>query len=126
MVAEISAHKYSKISPYVIPGLKIKYNDIFNQPEKAKNILFSICEYFKVDLEDVVGKSRLDEYITPRFWAIWFIRANTNLSLKQIGRMMGNRDHTSVIHALKHIKGQLSLKHNNIIKDQYEILVQII
>jgi chromosomal replication initiator protein len=122
----ISDSQVVQISPYVIPGLKFQNMPCLDQEYKAKAIINKIAEYFNVSTEMIVSRSRKNIYITPRFWCAWFIRCNTNLSLKATGEILGGRDHTSILAAIKVIKGQLYLKHDNEFKDQYHLLIQLI
>jgi chromosomal replication initiator protein len=38
---------------------------------------------------------------------MYLIRAQTNLSLNDIGREFGNRDHTTVLHAIKRVEERM-------------------
>jgi hypothetical protein len=44
----------------------------------------------------------------------------TNLSLSKIGKHFGNRDHSTVLHAIKRIKERIEKEPE--IKDEYELL----
>ena|SRR5690606_36410100 len=68
-------------------------------PTEIKN---AVSEYSGVSIEDMEGKSRKRKIINARFPAIHFIKklVKPELSLKEIGKEFGGRDHSSVIHAL--------------------------
>jgi chromosomal replication initiator protein len=117
---------YSKLSPYVIPGLKFSSMPTLDQEYKAQAILSKISEHFNISVQDIVSPLRKRNIVVARYWAIWFIRSYTDLSLKHIGRLLGNRDHTSILAATQKVYDQIKAKHCNLFKDQYEILKLII
>lgn len=58
---------------------------------------------FAVKADELHGDHRQRVYMDMRFAAIWCCRKYTPASLKRIGRMF-NRDHSTVIHALKKVQ----------------------
>ena len=117
---------YSKLSPYVIPGLKFSSMPTLDQEYKAKAIINKVAETLNIPVDSIVNRGRKRDVVAARFWCMWFVRCNTTLSLKQTGALFSDKDHTSVIHGLQTIMGQLKGKHPNLFKDQYEILKLII
>lgn len=61
----------------------------------------SVCEFFKVTLDDLKGKSRKKELVIPRQVGIYLAKNYTTLSLKTIGLYFGGRDHSTVIHSIE-------------------------
>lgn len=57
-----------------------------------------------VDLEDIHGPLRNREYSRPRQIAFYVAREVTRHSYPQIGRSIGKRDHTTVMHGVRNIK----------------------
>lgn len=62
-----------------------------------------VAEYHGIREELMVGKSRYIEYLLPRQIAMYLARQLTDLSLPNIGRYLGGRDHTTVMHAVSKI-----------------------
>ena len=58
-----------------------------------------VAEYHGIREEVMVGRSRHIEYLLPRQIAMYLARQLTDLSLPNIGRYLGGRDHTTVMHA---------------------------
>jgi chromosomal replication initiator protein len=52
--------------------------------------------------------------------AIFIAHEMTNLSLSKIGKHFGNRDHSTVLHAIKRIKERIEKEPE--IKDDYEFI----
>ncbi|HVE73977.1 MAG TPA: chromosomal replication initiator protein DnaA [Mycobacteriales bacterium] len=71
-------------------------------------IMAATAEYFGLTLEDLCGSSRSRALVTARQIAMYLCRELTELSLPKIGQMFGGRDHTTVIHADRKIRGQMA------------------
>lgn len=67
-------------------------------------VLNTICSYYKISKKDLIGKSRKKEFITARHMAIWLIKKINNLSYVEIGNLFNNRDHSTIISAIKNIE----------------------
>jgi chromosomal replication initiator protein len=71
-------------------------------------IMAATAGYFGLTLEDLCGSSRSRVLVTGRQIAMYLCRELTDLSLPKIGQMFGGRDHTTVIHADRKIRGQMA------------------
>ena len=69
-------------------------------PERIAN---AVSEYYGVDLEQLKGQKRDRAIVTPRQIAMYLMRAETDVSLLRIGQELGNRDHSTVLHACEKI-----------------------
>jgi chromosomal replication initiator protein len=65
------------------------------------------AQYYSVTLEDLCGTSRTRVLVTARQIAMYLCRELTDLSLPQIGRTFGGKDHTTVMHACRKITAQM-------------------
>ena len=79
--------------------------DIFNQTrvitvDKIQNI---VSNYFNIPLSDMLSQRRSRPLARPRQIAMYLAKKMTTRSLPEIGRRFANRDHTTVIHAVKTI-----------------------
>lgn len=63
---------------------------------------------YKVNLDQMIGKSRTKEVAEARMAAMYFAREYTNLSLKTIGLYFGGRDHSTVVHACKWVESKIA------------------
>lgn len=66
-----------------------------------------VCEYFKLDIEDLKGKKRSKEINYPRQIAIYLCRVMTNESFPKMGTYFGGRDHSTIISAYQKIEKDL-------------------
>jgi chromosomal replication initiator protein len=58
----------------------------------------AVAGYYGLDLEELCGSSRRREVARPRQIAMYLMREETESSFSQIGKALGGRDHTTVIH----------------------------
>jgi len=71
------------------------------EPEQLtpERIVTTVAERFGVKVDALCGQRRTQSVTLPRQVAMYLIRTLTDLSLVEIGRVFGKRDHTTVIHA---------------------------
>ena len=63
-----------------------------------------VAEYFHISPTSMADQSRLRAVARPRQVAMFLARKLTPNSLPDIGRRFGNRDHTTVIHAVRQVE----------------------
>ncbi len=79
--------------------------DVFNQSkiitvDKIQNV---VSNYFNIPLSEMLSQRRSRPLARPRQIAMYLAKKLTTRSLPEIGRRFANRDHTTVIHAVKTI-----------------------
>ena len=79
--------------------------DVFSQikvitVDKIQNV---VSNYFNIPLSDMLSQRRSRPLARPRQIAMYLAKKMTTRSLPEIGRRFANRDHTTVIHAVKTI-----------------------
>ena len=79
--------------------------DVFNQAkiitvDKIQNI---VANFFNIPLAEMLSQRRSRPLARPRQIAMYLAKKMTTRSLPEIGRRFANRDHTTVIHAVKTI-----------------------
>jgi chromosomal replication initiator protein len=78
-----------------------------NRVVDSAEIISAVCKYFSIAREDLLGKNRKKELSCPRQIAIFLIREQTNKSLPEIGKIMGGKDHTTIMYADRKIQDLL-------------------
>ncbi len=73
------------------------------------DIITAVCQHYGVKQRDVFSKSRKQNIVQVRQVAMYLCHKYTNMSYKQIGRRIGNRDHSTVVHACNQISRRLSV-----------------
>jgi chromosomal replication initiator protein len=72
------------------------------------DVVEAVLQYFKVELRDLRGKSRSRDIALPRQVAMYLLREETDASLVEIGKELGDRDHTTVLHGVRKIEEALT------------------
>jgi len=70
----------------------------------ARKILMEVAEKHKMPVGAFRSKSRTVPFINLRHEACYRLSMELGFSLMQIGRLMGNRDHTTVLNAIRRHK----------------------
>ena len=79
--------------------------DVFNQQtvvtvDRIQNV---VCNFYGISLNEMLSQRRSRPLARPRQLAMFLSKKLTSRSLPEIGRRFANRDHTTVIHAVKTI-----------------------
>ena len=79
--------------------------DVFNQAKiiSVDKIQNTVSNFFNIPLAEMLSKRRSRPLARPRQIAMYLAKKMTSRSLPEIGRRFANRDHTTVIHAVKTI-----------------------
>ncbi|MCR4766154.1 MAG: chromosomal replication initiator protein DnaA [Bacteroidaceae bacterium] len=68
------------------------------------DILETVCKHYGLDIASIHTKSRKHEIVQARQIAMFLAKDYTDFSTARIGKLIGNRDHATVLHAFKTIK----------------------
>jgi chromosomal replication initiator protein len=91
----------SELIAEVVPGIRSQ------QPTSVEEIQQRVAERFGVSRAELVGSSRAATPLRARQVAIFLTRDLTDLSLPQIGRLYGGRDHSTVLNSLRRVEARL-------------------
>ena len=109
---------FSKIntkSPTIYECKRI-LKDFINSNNKSINVEFIqnlVASHFNLNIQELLSPRRSRSLARPRQIAMYLAKQHTTNSLPDIGRKFSNRDHTTVIHAVKKID-ELLKKDNDI------------
>ena len=78
------------------------------KPLTVEYIQKIVCEYFGLKVLDIKAKKRTKEIALPRQIAMYIAKQLTNLSLSDIGKAFGGKDHATVIYAIRQIEERMS------------------
>lgn len=98
--------------------------DIISPDEKKiitpDYIISMVAEHFGVSASDICGNKRNSKIVIPRQIAMYLCREVISTPLKGIGKSLGNRDHTTVMHGIEKIEHELLVDDN--LRNTVEIL----
>jgi chromosomal replication initiator protein len=121
------AHKdiaKQEISQELIDGLLKK---ILFSPAKAatpQKIIQTVAGFYDLKEKDLSISSRKKELVKPRQIAMFLLREDLKNSYPFIGRKLGGKDHTTVIHSCEKIRQEL--ENNENLKGEIELIRQLI
>lgn len=76
-------------------------------PVTAERIIDLTADMFGFDIDQITGGSRRRPLVDARQVAMYVTRNMTDLSFPDIGKAFGNRDHTTVMHAVRKIEARM-------------------
>tara|TARA_B100000686_G_scaffold348933_1_gene441175 strand:+ start:1534 stop:2922 length:1389 start_codon:yes stop_codon:yes gene_type:complete len=114
--------KINNRSPSIYDCEKIlkDFIDSNNKSINVESIQNVVSTYFNLNLDQMLSPRRSRSLARPRQIAMYLAKQHTTNSLPEIGRKFSNRDHTTVIHAVKKIE-ELIGKDNEIKQSVNEI-----
>lgn len=112
MNCELTLEKTSEILGNIITNKKRSIT-----PEL---IIREVHKYYQVPIEDLLGKKRTKEIVTPRQITMYLLRHEANLSFPEIGREMGGKDHSTIMHGCNKVEADIST--NQVLKDDLSLI----
>ena len=103
--------------PIAVESLKDQLSDKSVYKNDVHRIQRVVCDYFKIDIDDLKGKKRNKNINYPRQIAIYLCRVMTDESFPKLGTYFGGRDHSTIINAYQKIENDLKTN------DQLEIVI---
>ena len=93
--------------PIAIESLKDQLRDKSVYKNDVHRIQRVVCDYFKINIDDLKGKKRSKNINYPRQIAVYLCRELTTESYPKIGTYFGGRDHSTIINAYQKIEKDL-------------------
>ncbi|MBR1857183.1 MAG: AAA family ATPase [Oribacterium sp.] len=81
-----------------------------DRPKTAdlSKIVDTVCGEYGIDKESLLSKKRTSEIVLARQTIMYLCREYTDMSLEEIGKAVGSRDHTVVMSGISKIKSRIS------------------
>ncbi len=71
------------------------------------DVVEKVARYYDIDQASIYEKTRRKEVVKPRQIIMYILREDFQVSYPAIGKKLGGRDHTTVIHSCEKIRGEL-------------------
>jgi hypothetical protein len=101
----------------------VTINDVV-VPENVKEMLSILANQLGINVNDIVAKTRIQPAVIARSILINVLRDKYDMPFTKIGVLLGNRDHTTMIH---HVRMKMNKKHfwqpNHIIWNRYKYVM---
>ncbi len=89
-------------------------------PITIDGILDGVCKYFNVATSQVTGRSRKQQFVKARQVSMFLAQKLTDMPASRIGKFIGGRDHSTVIHSCSQV--EMKIKLDSTFKDDVEKL----
>ena len=87
-----------------------------------KLIIDVVAEHFGIKAEDICSKKRNSEFVLPRQIVMYLCRELTATSYVNIGKLLGKKDHTTIMHGVNKITAEI--KNNEEINNKIDIIIK--
>ena len=82
-----------------------------DKPLTIDDIVEKVCTHYNVTTAAVNSKSRKREYVVARQVTMYLAQKYTKMPASRIGKLVGNRDHSTVIHSCSKVEERLNIDH---------------
>lgn len=83
-----------------------------DRPLTVDEIMETVCHHFNVTTSAVNSKSRKRELVTARQVSMYFAQKLTKIPASRIGKMVGGRDHSTVLHSCAQVEQRMKIDHS--------------
>ena len=98
---------------------------IETQKEISPQLIMDIvAEHFNITTQDILSKKKNKEIAVPRQICMYLCKTYTDYSFQAIGNIMGNRDHSTVLHGHNKINDIMNSSKDDGLKTTVDILVK--
>ncbi len=108
-VTRLYAQWHMMHTPITLDSTRAMLGDLVNNGEprriRIEDILRVVSRHYGVSRTDLLSERRHRSVVLPRQVGMYLAKQLTSRSLPEIGRRFGNRDHTTVLHAIRKIQG---------------------
>jgi len=122
---KLAAHSSLTGTPITIEMARVVLRDVISdedRPVTPELIQKTVAEAFGLKVQDLRLKRRTKEVAIPRQVGMYITRELTQLSLSDIGKHFGGKDHSTVIYACKQVEERMSKDEN--FKNQIKSLIE--
>jgi chromosomal replication initiator protein len=107
----VMAYQQFNQSPVTLDLAAMVLRDMSANPDgsriKIEDILKIVGRHYNVARTDLLSPRRARTVVVPRQIGMYLAKKMTSRSLPEIGRRFGGRDHSTVLHAVRKIEGQI-------------------
>ena len=80
-----------------------------DKPLTIDDIVETVCHHYNVTVTAVNSKSRKRDYVVARQVTMYLAQKYTKMPASRIGKLVGNRDHSTVIHSCSKVEERLKI-----------------
>ena len=83
--------------------------NIDDKPLTIDDIVETVCNHFNVSTAAISSKSRKREFVVARQVSMYLAQKYTKMPTSRIGKLVGGRDHSTVIHSCSQVEARLQV-----------------
>ena len=114
--------------PISVEMCQVALRDLFEQRQRRQItpelVMRTVSDYYGTSMGELISATRRREITVPRQIAMYLVREIIGMSLPQIGRVFGDRDHTTVLHSCKSV--EQNMKNNPTMKSVVDDLQRMV
>jgi chromosomal replication initiator protein len=94
--------KHLEVTQELIESVIGKGSEVNNKIVKKDpvDVITAVSDYYQIGKRSLLGDSRARPIARPRQVLMYLLRTHLGISLEEVGRLTGGRDHTTVMHAV--------------------------
>ncbi len=107
VIKKLTAYKDILDEVITIDSVQRAINDVIRDGEyipKPDEIIRECARYYNIKEDELIGQSRSKNPTMARQVAMYLMRSLTNMSLKDIGAVCGDRNHTTVLASIRKVE----------------------
>ena len=85
-------------------------------------IISMVAEHYDITIDEIKGNKRNSKIVIPRQIAMYLSREMIDIPLKSVGKCLGNRDHTTIMHGCEKIEHEI--QSSDTMKNTIEVLMK--
>jgi chromosomal replication initiation ATPase DnaA len=93
--AVVSAEREAQVDALIVAAARVRTVPTW------KKILRETADAYGLSVEEICGYRRIVPYVRARQQAMWRMKTELGMSMPEIGRRIGNKDHTTVLHGIR-------------------------
>ena len=108
MASRIGEIDVNFIQSYLSGSSPQNYSSQKNEKINPRHLISVCAKHFNIKTGDLCGQSRKKDLVWARHFTAYLLLTEANLPLEEVGRLLGGRDHTSIMHARDKIHQEIS------------------
>jgi chromosomal replication initiator protein len=85
-------------------------------------ILRVVCEHYDVRVSNIVSRKKNASLVIPRQIIMYICREYTDATLENIARLLGKKDHSTVMYGVQKISNEMSV--NSELRGNVEVILK--
>ena len=126
VVKKLDAMQKLEGKPPIMANAQAAIKDILNEqmstPVTIEKIVMDVSKVYNVSVTDIRGKSRKQEVAEARKLAMYIVKEICGLTMEEIGKEFGGRDHSTVVYSIGQVAQRL--KTDSFYRDTCEDIIK--